>query len=151
MMLIVPKTVEPTVVERWVDYNDKIKILLRGIDSKEYQIGLERARRLLNKSDSAQSLSSLTATATDETEFGIQAQLLGRYIVKGWQGDVKDSDGQPVAYTPEACIAMINANVGFFSWVISQATQITIEQQGEQAETLGKSLPVTDGKPSESD
>lgn len=151
MTLIVPKTVEPAAVERWVDYNDKIKVLLRGIDSREYQIGLERARRLLNKSDSAQSLSSLTATATDETEFGIQAQLLGRYIVKGWQGDVKDSDGQPVAYTPEACIAMINANVGFFSWVISQATQITIEQQGEQAETLGKSLPVTDGKPSESD
>jgi len=96
-------------------------------------------------------LSSLTATATDETEFGIQAQLLGRYIVKGWQGEVKDSDGRPVAYTPEAAIAMINANVAFFSWVISQATQITIEQQGEQAETLGKSLPAIGGKSSESD
>lgn len=131
--------------ERWVDFEDEISFKLAGIDNEHYQIALERARRLIAREDAGQSLQNLTATAGDRREHDIQCDLLGRYIIRDWKGDILGEDDRPVAYSPESAAKLLCANVDLFAWVVTHATKVAVDQSKELAETVGKSLSASAG------
>jgi len=71
--------------------------------------------------------------------------LVGRYIVRGWKGEIKDENGSFVPYSPEVGISLLEANQGFLAWAIMQAAKISADKARRQEETLGKLSPVSSG------
>lgn len=51
MALKLSKKTEPVGATKWLDYDKETKIEVAGLDSPEYQVALERARRRLRKND----------------------------------------------------------------------------------------------------
>lgn len=148
MALRINQTDPAAIGERWEDYDSDTRFLISGIDTEAYQVGLERARRLIAREDAAQSLGDITATANDRREHDIQCQLLGRYIVLGWEGEILDDKNRPVPYSAKAATKLLKANIGVFVWVISQATKVALDSKAEVALSVEKPLPASGGKPS---
>lgn len=134
--------------ERWEDYQPDISFKLAGIDDENYQVALERARRLISREDAGQSLGNITATTNDRREHDIQCQLLGKFIVKDWKGEILGDDDRPEPYSPEVAAKLLKANVGVFAWVISMATKVAIDKSTEVAETVGKRSTASAGSAS---
>lgn len=147
MALVVSPSVEQGPAERWVSFDDETKVLLRSLDDDSYQIGLARARRQINKADAKFKTGDVGVAEGEITEHAYQCKLLSRYILKGWQG-AKDASGVDVKYTPEAGEATLLANIDFFLFVIKEASGIASDTAKEQADTVGKSSPATDGSSS---
>lgn len=145
MALRITQTDPAALGERWEDYDSDTSFLLGGIDTEAYQIGLERARRLIAREDAGQSLGDITATSSDRREHDIQCQLLGRYIVRGWKGEILDDKDRPISYSPESAAKLLKANIAVFVWVISQATKVAMDHNEEAQETLGKPLSDSAG------
>ena len=125
--------------ERWEDFDDDVSVKIAGLDDEKYQIALERARRLIAKEDASQSLAQIKVTRADRKEHDIQCELLGRYIVLDWRGDVTDADGKPLPYSPENAAELLRGNIAFFAWVLSAAAKVAADSREEMAETVGKS------------
>lgn len=140
-----------TAVEQWKDFDKAISFKIAPLNDDNYRIGIERARRLIAREDAKQDLSTVSATAADCNEQSVQCNLLGKYIVKDWRGPIEDAQGAAIGYSPEAAADLLRSNPGVLVWVIQQAAQIAAEHAQEAQESVGKSLPATDGKPSESD
>lgn len=151
MTLVIKSRADDSASGKWVGYQDGVSFKLRGIDCGEYQIGIERARRLIAKSDSGQSLGDITVSEGDAQEFDVQCGLLGRYIVLDWKGDIANENGDATDYSPESAAQLLRGNPALFGWIISQAVKISTDAKKVRAETLGKPLPATDGKSSETD
>lgn len=147
MALVVSTPVEQGPVERWVPFDEETKVLLRSLDDDLYQIGLARARRQINKADAKFKTGDVGVADGEITEHAYQCKLLSQYIVKGWKG-AKDAKGVAVKYTPETGEATLLSSIDFFLFVIKEASEIASDTAKEQADTLGKSSPATDGKPS---
>jgi len=145
MALIVTKTVEADPEERWVRFDDETEVLLRSLDDDAYQIGLARVRRQIVKADDGFKLGEVGVADGEITEYDFQCKLLAQYVLKDWRG-AKNADGQTVAYTPQAGQATLRSNIRFFLFVIKAAGEIAAEMQQAQEDTVGKSLPATDGK-----
>ncbi|MCQ9618398.1 hypothetical protein L1889_18330 [Paenalcaligenes niemegkensis] len=148
MALRINQTDPAAIGERWEDYQDDISFKIGGIDDENYQIALERARRLISREDAAQSLHSITATTNDRREHDIQCQLLGHYIVRDWKGEILDDNDRFVPYSPEAAAKLLKANVELFAWVVTQATKVAVDKNAEVAETVGKPSPDSNGSAS---
>lgn len=138
MALRITQTDPAAVGERWADFDGEVSIKLAGIDDEQYQIALERARRLIAREDANQSLATLTTTANDRREHDIQCDLLGRFIVRDWKGPVLDESDQAIGYSPEDAAKLLKANIGLFVWVIAQASKVAADRNAEVAETVGK-------------
>jgi len=131
--------------ERWEDFDDDVAIKVAGLDREEYQIALERARRLIAREDAGQTLDSISVSAADRREHDIQCKLLGRYIVLDWKGEVTDEQGNRIAYSPEAAAKLLKGNVTLFAWVLTKAAQVSVDYQKGVAETVGKPSSASAG------
>lgn len=111
---------------------------LSPLDSPEYRIAQERVRRIMARKDMVQDLSSITVTKDDREEMAVTCDLIGRYIVRGWKGDVHDANGEKINYTPERASALLASNNDLFTWVLAQALKLSAEQQEEERDIVGK-------------
>lgn len=134
--------------ERWEDYDEDVSFKLAGLDTDAYQIALERARRLIAREDAGQSLASIKVSGSDVREHDVQCQLLGRYIIKDWKGDILDDAGDAVPYSAEGAAKLLASNTDLFVWVIATAAQVAAGAQKEVQETVGKPSPGSSGKKS---
>ncbi|ALO39695.1 hypothetical protein E5C31_11975 [Providencia rettgeri] len=134
--------------ERWEDYTDDVSFKLTRLDTEAYQIALERVRRLIAREDAGQSLSSILVSDSDVREHDIQCQLLGRYIIRDWKGQIQDETGRQVPYSPENAAALLSGDSDLFTWVLLHAAQLAKEAQEEAKETVEKSSPGSSGKKS---
>lgn len=134
--------------ERWEDYDEDVSFKLAGLDTDAYQIALERARRLIAREDAGQSLASINVSGNDVREHDVQCQLLGRYIIKDWKGEILDDTGGAVPYSPEGAAKLLASNTDLFVWVIATAAQVAAGAQKEAQETLEKPSPGSSGKKS---
>jgi len=146
-MAVRAKQADPVAIgERWEDYDHETKFKIAGLDNEDYKVGLERARRLMAKSDAGQTLQTLTVFSTDMTEYHIQCKLAAFYLVKDWSGEVYDEKDNPISYSPENAEKLLLGNVNLFMWVITKAKEVQADRQAVEAETLGKSSPASNGK-----
>lgn len=145
MALRITQTDPLAIGERWEDFDADVSIKIAGLDDEKYQIALERARRLIAKQDAAQTLSSIKATAADRREHDVQCELLGRYIVLDWKGDVTDASGKFLPYSPENAANLLRGNIALFAWVLATAAKVATDAQEEVAEAVGKSSSASGG------
>lgn len=150
MALIVANDISRKPVEQWKRYDDETEVLLRGIDNDSYHIGLARARRQINKADSSFMIGEVDIAEGEISEHAYQCKLLSKFIVQDWRG-AKDASGTAIPYSATTCEATLAADIGFFIFVVKAASEIAADAEKERSETLGKSLPVTDGKSKEID
>lgn len=144
MALIVSKQPTSTTTERWEDYDDDTKVLLRGLDNDEYKVALERARRRLHARDAKFAEFEVGVVPGEESEHAIQCKLLGEFVVRDWKG-VQDEKENNLAYSPEAGANALRGNIEFFLWVLRTSGEIAAEARMEKEETLGKSSASTAG------
>lgn len=147
MALVVSSSVAQDPVERWVPFDDETKVLLRSLDDDLYQVGLARARRQINKADAKFKTGEVGVADGEITEHAYQCKLLSRYIIKDWRG-AKDAADKAITYSHEAAEATLLASIDFFLFVIKSASEISADIEKERVESMGKSLPATDGSPS---
>lgn len=131
---------------RWFDYQDGISFKIASIDKDEYRIGIERARRLVDRKENRLDLHNLSIDSNDRTELDVQSELLGRYIIQDWKGDIQNDKGEAVAYSPEQAEALLRSVPGLTSWVVSKAIEVTLDLAEEKKEIVGKSLSASSGK-----
>ena len=134
--------------ERWEDYDEDVSFKLAGLDTDAYQIALERARRLIAREDAGQRLTAITVSDNDVREHDVQCQLLGRYIIKDWKGEIMDDAGDEVPYSPEGAAKLLASNTDLFLWVIATAAHVAADVQKEVKETVEKPSPGSSGKKS---
>ncbi|EJC65798.1 hypothetical protein QWA_03030 [Alcaligenes faecalis subsp. faecalis NCIB 8687] len=134
--------------ERWEDFDEDVSFKLAGLDTEAYQIALERARRLIAREDAGQRLTSISVSGNDVREHDVQCQLLGRYIIKDWKGEILDDAGDAVPYSPEGAAKLLASNTDLFVWVIATAAQVAAGAQKEVQETVEKPSPGSSGKKS---
>lgn len=151
MALKIAKKKDTKPLEKWVRYDEDIEFLLRGIDDQMYQVGLERARRLVAKGDSGQTLGSIEARPEDALEVDVQARLVGWYIIRGWRGDILNEVGEKVEYSPQVATDLLKGNTGLFAWVLGQAIAMTAERKAEIEDSVKKPSTATDGKSNATD
>lgn len=147
MALRLTKKDQNTSETKWVDYDADTKVLLARIDNPEYVIALERERRKLRNADAQFGIGVVGVIDGETTEHQTQCRLIGQFIVKDWAG-VQDADGNPLEYSAEAAEQMLDANIEFFLFVLSESGNAAIEAKKALAETVGKSLPASSGKKS---
>jgi len=134
--------------ERWEDYDEDVSFKIAGLDTDAYQIALERARRLIAREDAGQRLTAISVSGNDVREHDVQCQLLGRYIIKDWKGEILDDAGDAVPYSPEGATKLLSGSTDLFIWVIATAAQVAAGAQKEVQETVEKPSPGTSGKKS---
>lgn len=134
--------------ERWEDFDEDVSFKLAGLDTEAYQIALERARRLIAREDAGQRLTSISVSGNDVREHDVQCQLLGRYIIKDWKGEILDDAGDAVPYSPEGAAKLLASNTDLFVWVIATAAQVAAGAQKEVREIVEKPSPGSSGKKS---
>lgn len=134
--------------ERWEDYDEDVAFKIAGLDTEAYQIALERARRLIAREDAGQRLTAISVSGNDVREHDVQCQLLGRYIIKDWKGEILDDAGGVVPYSPEGAAKLLASNTDLFVWVIATAAQVAADAQKEVQETVEKPSPGSSGKKS---
>lgn len=144
MALIVNKQPTVSTAERWENFDEDTKVLLRGLDNEEYKVALERARRRLSARDAKFGEFDVGVVPGEESEHAIQCKLLGQFVVRDWKG-AQDDKGNEAPYTPEAGADALRGNIDFFLWVIRTSSEIAAESRQEREETLGKSSSTTDG------
>lgn len=131
---------------RWFEYQDGISFKVASIDKDEYRIGIERARRLIDRKENRLDLHNLSIDSNDRTEIDVQSELLGRYIIQDWKGDIQNDKGEVVAYSPEQAEALLRSVPSLTSWVITKAIEVTLDLTEEKKEIVGKSLSASSGK-----
>lgn len=130
---------------KWFDYGDDTKIQLVGIDDKNYQVALERARRRLRNNDARFEEGKVGVVEGEKTEHESQCALLAAFILKDWEG-AQDEDGNPLKYTPELGAQMLDSDIEFFIFVLKSATAFAGQMKEELDETMGKPSPASSGK-----
>lgn len=130
---------------RWFDYQDGISFKIASIDKDEYRIGIERARRLVERKESRLDLHNLSIDANDRSEMSIQAELMGRYIVQDWKGEILNDEGLAVGYTPDNATALLLSNPSLVSWVLFKAIEVAMNVAKEQEDIVGKPLSASNG------
>lgn len=131
---------------RWFDYDDEISFKIASIDKDEYRIGIERARRIIDRKENRLDLHNLNIDAQDRSEQDIQSELMGRYLIQDWKGPIQNEDGVVVAYSPEYAAALLRSAPKLTSWVISKAIEVALDVAEEQKEIVGKSSSASSGK-----
>jgi len=147
MALKLVKKTEPVSNDKWFDFDKDTKILLAPIDTPEYQIALERARRRLRRNDEQFTEGTVGVVSGEKTEHQNHCMLLSHFILKDWDG-AQDDEGNPLKYTPAIGAQMIETNVDFFIFVLKNAAEFAAENKGELAETVEKPLSGSSGKES---
>ncbi|WP_095058027.1 hypothetical protein [Pseudomonas sp. Irchel s3f7] len=147
MALQLKKKDQNTSETKWVAYDDDTKVLLARIDNPEYQVALERERRKLRNADAQFGVGVVGAVEGEVTEHQTQCKLISQFIVKDWTG-VQDEGGNPLPYSSEDAEQMLDANLGFFLFVLREASASALEAQKALVETVGKPLPASGGKKS---
>lgn len=131
--------------ERWFEYQDGISFKIAPINNENYQIGLERARRLIDRKESRLDLHKLEVDSSDRSEIGIQSELAGRYLIKDWKGEIFDNEGNQVPYTPDNAQALLLSEPSLISWVILRAAEVAADLAKEQEDIVGKPLSASNG------
>ena len=147
MALRLTKKDQNTADTKWVAYDDDTKVLLARIDNPEYAVALERERRKLRNADAQFGIGVVGVIDGEKTETQTQYKLLSQFVIKDWAG-VQDAEGNPLPYGPEVGEQMLDANLGFFMFVLREASASALEAQKALAETVGKSSPASSGKKS---
>lgn len=145
MALKLVKKTEPVSNDKWFDFDKDTKILLAPIDTPEYQIALERARRRLRRNDEQFTEGTVGVVSGEKTEHQNHCMLLSHFILKDWEG-AQDDEGNPLKYTPAIGAQMIETNVDFFIFVLKNAAEFAAENKGELAETVEKPWSGSTGK-----
>lgn len=131
---------------RWFDYEGGISFKIGSIDKDEYRIGIERARRIIDRKESSLDLHNLKIDSNDRSEQDLQAELMGRYIILDWKGDIQDEEGNQLAYSPEAASNLLRSVPSLISWVAFKAVEVALDIAEEQKEIVGKSSSASSGK-----
>lgn len=145
MALKLVKKTEPVANEKWFEFDKETKILLAPIDTPEYQIALERARRRLRRNDEQFTEGTVGVVSGEKTEHQNHCMLLSHFILKDWDG-AQDDEGNPLKYTPAIGAEMLDGNVDFFIFVLKNAAEFAAENKGELAETVEKPSSGSSGK-----
>jgi hypothetical protein len=145
MALKLVKKTEPVSNDKWFNFDKDTKILLAPIDTPEYQIALERARRRLRRNDEQFTEGTVGVVSGEKTEHQNHCMLLSHFILKDWDG-AQDDEGNPLKYTPAIGAEMLDGNVDFFIFVLKNAAEFAAENKGELAETVEKPSTGSTGK-----
>lgn len=137
-MIVISKKDPVAIGERWEDFDKDVSFKIAGIDNDLYQSGLERARRLMAKEDAKYTLSNVSASEADQTEYDIQCRLAGEHILIDWKGKIEDESGNLVPYSPSAAYELLKSNIDVFLFVIRIASKVSSDRIKEINETVGK-------------
>lgn len=132
---------------RWVPFDKDTKVLLAGIDSPEYQVGLERSRRRLQRNDARFEEGQVGVVAGEKTEYQNHCMLLANFIVKDWSGAL-DEKGNPLAYSADTAAELLESSVDFFLFVLREAGRTAVELNEELSDSVGKPSLGSSGKKS---
>ncbi|HEY4714038.1 MAG TPA: hypothetical protein VIH30_07355 [Aquirhabdus sp.] len=140
---------------QWIDYpigeGDKISFLINGLYSTgAYQVALARYNRHVNSVD--QNLiagglkkDSLIVGSDERSQVDVQCELLGRYIIKGWKGEIIKDD-VIAEYSPENAYWLLKSNLEVYLFILSQSQLVDAKRQIKVDETVGKSLNISTTK-----
>ncbi|MCL1161497.1 hypothetical protein L2728_06295 [Shewanella chilikensis] len=123
---------------RWFNFDETTRVKVAGIDENKYQIAVDRARRLITKSDARQSLHNISVSDADTTEFDVQCQLMAKFLIRDWDGVVNE-DGSEAEFSAEAAEKLLKSNAAFFAWVLEKSTVVAIEKKADLAQVKKKS------------
>lgn len=144
MALKLTKKSEPVSATKWLDYDKDTKIEIAGLDSPDYQVALERARRRLRKNDEQFEQGDVGVVSGEKTEHSTQCMLLANFILKGWDG-AQDENGNPIKYSPAVGAQMLEGDIDFFLFVLKGAAEFSAESKQELDEIVGKSSTASNG------
>ncbi|MEE1914990.1 hypothetical protein V0R52_01150 [Pseudomonas asiatica] len=144
MALKLSKKPEPVGATKWLDYDKETKIEVAGLDSPEYQVALERARRRLRKNDEQFGQGDIGVISGEKTEHSTQCMLLANFILKDWSG-AQDENGNPLKYSPDVGAQMLEGDVDFFLFVLKGAAEFSAESKQELEEIAGKPSRASSG------
>jgi hypothetical protein len=147
MALKLTKKADDTTKHKWVEFDEDTKILLASLRNDEYQVGLERMRRRIQRNDARFEEGQLGVVDGEITEHKNHCMLLAHFIIKDWAG-VQGAEGEPLKYSPQAATELLESNIDFFVFVINEASKVTTQAQEELEETVGKPSPASSGKAS---
>lgn len=147
MALQLNKKAQLSIDTRWAEFDKDTKVLLAGIDSPEYQVGLERSRRRIQRNDALFNEGQIGVVAGEKTEYQNHCMLLATFIVKGWAG-VLDEQGNPLEFAAEVAAELLESNVDFFLFVLREAGRAAADINAELADTVKKPSPASIGKKS---
>lgn len=145
MALQLKKKAQVVVGAKWVDFDADTKVLLAGTDDINYRVALERYQRRVARNDAKFAEGAVGVVDGEITDLQSHAQLLGRYIVKGWSG-VLDDEGNELAYSAGAASDLLESNVEFLLFALRGGADVAAEAEEELAETVGKPSHDSSGK-----
>lgn len=143
---------QPDALEEWREYQPGVKFLIRGITHRYVQIGLQAKRERQQQVFARLNNGDMSALQQGKTEGEIGIEMLGELVVAGWDGVTLES-GELLPYSPEAAIAILSGedHQALAVWALAESTKISQEASARATSRLGKPLPATDGKSSETD
>ena len=128
-----------------------IEFLIKGLYSTgDYQVALSRYNRHVNLVDQQRILGglkkdSLIVESDERSQVDVQCELLGRYIIKGWKGEIIKDD-VVAEYTPENAYWLLKSNLPVYLFILSQSQLVDAKRNAKVDETVGKSGSISSSK-----
>lgn len=138
---------QPEAHEDWRDYQPGVKFLIRGINHRFVQIGLQAKREHQAQIFARINRGDLTALKQGKTEDEIGNETIAELVVADWSGLTLES-GEELPYSTEAAMAIFSdpEHYDLAIWAMAEAAKISREASERMDARLGKSSPATDGK-----
>lgn len=131
--------------ERWVEFAPGAEILVGSIASplyKSHQALINRHLAAINQQarvGTAEFSLSGIPNVELETDDDLFVELAAKHLIKDWKGvDVEEKPGEPVPYSAELCIALINQMPSVYFLALRTATDIARRVEEKAAATAEK-------------
>lgn len=130
---------------RWVEFAPGAKILVGSIANpiyKSHQALIRRHLAAINQQTGVGTTEFNVSTIPGvefETDDDMFVDLAARHLIKDWEGvDVEERPGQPAAYSPELCKALIEQMPEVYFLALRTAVDIAKRVEEQAAATAEK-------------
>lgn len=131
----------------WFEQDSETKVLVASIDNPQYQVGLDRLRRITFKNDLKVPDGEVFAVEGEKPFHEGQCRLLAKYVLKDWKGEgITGPDGKPMQYSEDAAFGLLYTDPGAFVFVLDSAQKLAMKLDGELKDVVEKPSPGTSGK-----
>lgn len=134
------KARQPDLQEEWVEYQEGVKFLIRGITHRFVQVGIQAKRERQSQVFDLYNSGNVGALSQGKTEAEISNEVLGELIVIDWQG-VKLESGEELPYSAKDATAILSNpdHQDLAVWLLAESLRISDDAKNRVQERLGKS------------
>lgn len=134
------KARQPDLQEEWVEYQEGVKFLIRGIAHRFVQVGLQAKREKQLRVFDLYNSGNVSVLSQGKTEAEINNELLGELILVDWQG-VTLENGEDLPYSEKDAIAILSnpEHQDLVVWILAESMRISDDAKKRVQERLGKS------------